>query len=105
MLQIPVDTEDWPENVWHRQHNPNKRDVRKCTPLLPLPELRAAIPARGTAFGFAGVVKGFLFRRGCIDLATKYRCSTVTDALEVLPNSRTSLWPVPFRPGQFQDLP
>src|ERR1700722_9311025 len=86
MLQMPMVAEYWPEHVGHSQNDPNKGDVWKRTPLLSLPELRAAIPAGRTAFGLASVIKDFLFRSRRVNLATKNRCSTIADALEVLPN-------------------
>jgi hypothetical protein len=61
VLEMPMRAKDRPENVGHSQHDSNKGNIRKCTPLLSLPELSAAIPAGWTTFGLASVIKNFLF--------------------------------------------
>lgn len=39
VLQVPMSTEDGPEDIGHGEYYANERYIRQRSPLLPLPEL------------------------------------------------------------------
>ena len=93
--QVTVAAKDGPKNIRHRKVNPNIRNVRQGSPLIPLPKNRCSMPATGACPRLAGVRDDFLLCLGRIHLRAQASAAAQDHLLKIVTCCRTQIVVIP----------